>query len=168
MLRLPAELRIIIYEYTFVNETVHVQPKSSDQYLYLLRLRGGQKHQPAISLLMTCNLIRREARPIFNDRVTFDLTPYYNCMAAVYELGPDVCQFIKAIQIEPRLAKRIATGLQLGFPPVEGYRHLLPSLQRVYIKHSPLFGLLVVSHDLAIRAVRLYFGNDDLEVRFVE
>jgi hypothetical protein len=157
----------MVYEYTFANASVHVQPQSSDPDLYLLRLRKAQKHQPVVSLLMTCHLIRNEASPIFNDHVMFDLTLYYNCIAAVYELGPDICQPIKAIQIDPKLAKRIAVGLQLGLPPAESYRHLLSSLQRVYIKDIPkLFGLLLVSQDLATRALRLYFGNRSLEVCF--
>jgi hypothetical protein len=157
----------MVYEYAFTNASVHVQPKSSDPDLYLLRLRKAQKHQPVISLLMACHPIRKEASPIFNDYVIFDLTLYYNCMAAVYELGPDICQPIKAIQIKSRLAKRIAVGLQLGLPPAESYRHLLSSLQRVHIQDNPrLFGLLLVSQDLATRALRLYFGNESLEVCF--
>jgi hypothetical protein len=159
----------MIYEYTFANATVHVQPNSNDQDIYLLRLRGAQKCQPVIALLVTCHLIRKEASPVFNEFVVFDLTPYYNCMAAVYELGPDVCQSVRAIQIEPRLAKRLAVGLQLGLSSGESSQHLLPSLQRVFIRHdSKLFGLLLVSHDLAIRAVRLYFGSESLQVHFVK
>jgi hypothetical protein len=100
----------MIYEYVFANESVHVQPKSSNQDL---RLRGARTHQTVISLLMTCHLIRKEATSVFNDFVTYDLTPYYNCMAAVYELGPDVSSSMKAIQIEPGLAKRLAVQLQL-------------------------------------------------------
>ncbi|KAI0569475.1 hypothetical protein Alg130_11631, partial [Pyrenophora tritici-repentis] len=84
LLRLPAELRIMIYEYAFANEIVHVQPKSTDPIadLYTPRTPGAQKYQSVISLLMTCRTIRKEASSIFNGLVTFDLTHYYNCMAA--------------------------------------------------------------------------------------
>jgi hypothetical protein len=53
----------MIYEYVFANESVHVQPKSSNQDLRLLRLQGRQKHQTVISLLTTCHLIRKEPAP---------------------------------------------------------------------------------------------------------
>ncbi|KAF1839216.1 hypothetical protein BDW02DRAFT_626487 [Decorospora gaudefroyi] len=168
LFRLPAELRIMIYEYTFADGTVHVQPKSTDTDLYLLRLRGDQKHQAIRSLLMACRIIREEATPVFNECVIFDFTTYHNSMAAVYELEPGICQSIKAIEIDPALAKTMAVGLQLGFRPTETYRQFLPSLQHVYIKHSPHFGLLVVSHDTAIRALRLYLGNMNLGVHFFE
>ncbi|KAI1533183.1 hypothetical protein PtrSN002B_010408, partial [Pyrenophora tritici-repentis] len=100
LLRLPAELRIMIYEYAFANEIVHVQPKSTDPIadLYTPRTPGAQKYQSVISLLMTCRTIRKEASSIFNGLVTFDLTHYYNCMAAAYELGPDMCQTITSIK----------------------------------------------------------------------
>ncbi|KAK1908430.1 hypothetical protein P3342_009279 [Pyrenophora teres f. teres] len=170
LLRLPAELRVMIYEYTFANEIVHVQPKSTDPIadLYTPRIPGAQRYQSVISLLMTCRLIRKEASSIFNGLVTFDLTHYYNCMAAAYELGPDMCQTITSIKVEPRLAKRLAVGIQSGASPNTNYQHLLPSLHRVYIQDSPIFGFFLVSHDLAIRALRLYFGHDRLEVQFTK
>ena len=161
----------MIYEFTFANETVHVHPKSADPvgHSYLLQLHRPRKYQHVASLLIACRKTRKEAWSTFNSLVIFDLTPYYNCMAATYELGPDMCQTIKAIRVEPRLAKRLATGLQQGAAaPDTNYQHLLPSLQHVYIQDSPLFGVLVLSHDLAIRALRLYFGHDDLQVHFVE
>jgi hypothetical protein len=74
----------MVYEYTFANATVHVQPKSSDRDLDLLRLRASQKHQSVLSLLLTCQTMRREATPVFNGSVIFESTPYYNRMAAVY------------------------------------------------------------------------------------
>ena len=167
-LRLPAEIRVMIYEHAFINETIHVQPKSTDLLgsTYLLRRNGIPKHQQIISLLMTCRHIREEATPTFNELVTFDLTLYYNCMAAAYELGPGICQAIKAIKVEPRLAKRLAIGLQQGAPSSTNYRHLLPSLQQVHIEQTSIFGLLSMSPDLAVRALRLYFGNSNLEVIF--
>ena len=157
----------MIYEYTFANATVHVQPRSSYQGLYLLQTRAAQQHQSVVALLMTCHLMRKEATSVFKNSVVFDLTPYYNCMAAVYELGPDICRSIEAIQIEPRMAKRLAAGLQQGCPSRGSYWELLPSLRKVFIKHdSELFGPLLVTHDLAIRALRVYFGHERLEVCF--
>jgi hypothetical protein len=158
----------MIYEHTFTNKTIHVQPKSTDPLggSCLLRRHGVPKYQQVISLLMTCRHIREEATPTFNELVTFDLTLYYNCMAAAYELGPDICQAIRAIKVEPRLAKRLALGLQQGAPPSTSYRYLLPSLQRVHIQQTSIFGLLMMSPDLAVRALRLYFGNSKLEVIF--
>jgi hypothetical protein len=88
-------------------------------------------------------------------------------MVAVYELGLDVSLFIKAIQIKPRLPENLARQIHLANPASESHRHLLPSLQRVFMKHTPLFGLLVMSHGTAVRAVRLYLGNEDLEVHFL-
>jgi hypothetical protein len=155
----------MIYEYAFANEYVHVQPKSSDQDL---RLRGARRHQTVISLLMTCHLIRKEATSVFNDFVTYDLTPYYNCMAAVYELGPGVSSFNESNTNRTGSRKEASCATHLGTPADGSYRHLLPSLQRVSMKHSPVFGLLVVSHDVAVRVVRLYFGSEDLDVRFVD
>lgn len=167
-MHLPAEIRVMIYEYTFANQTVHIHPKAADPVgnLYLLRRHGPRKYQPVASLLMTCRLIRNEAAPTFNALVIFDLTPYYNCMAAAYELGPDMCQTIKAIRVEPRLAKTLFAGLKQGLTPNTHYQHLLPSLQHVYIQDGPLFGVLALSHGLAVRALRHYFGHEDLQVHF--
>jgi hypothetical protein len=117
----------MIYEYAFANESVHVQPKFRDEDLRLLRLQGRQKHQPVISLLMTCHLIQKEATLVFNDFVTYDLTPYHKCMVAVYELGLDVSSLIKAIQIKPHLPENLARQLHLANPASESHRHLLPS-----------------------------------------
>jgi hypothetical protein len=158
----------MIYEHAFTNETIHVQPKSTDPLggSHLYRRHGAPKHQQIISLLMTCRHIKDEATPTFNELVTFDLTLYYNCMAAAYELGPEICQGIRTIKVEPRLAKRLALGLQQGAPQSTNYRHLLPSLQRVLIQQTSIFGLLMMSPDLAVRALRLYFGHSSLEVIF--
>jgi hypothetical protein len=162
---------VIIYEYTFANQTVHVIPKAAADPVgntHLLRLPGPRKYQHVASLLLTCRKTRKEATPTFNALVIFDLTPYYNCMAAAYELGPDMCRGIKAIRVEPWLSKRLAAGLQQGVTPNTNYQHLLPSLRHVYVQHGPLFGVLALSHELAGRALRLYFGHDNLQVHFTE
>lgn len=88
-------------------------------------------------------------------------------MAAAYELGPDICRGIKSIRVDPRLAKRLAVGMQQGGVKGTGYRDLLPALRHVYVSDSSVvFGVLAVSHDLAVRALRVYFGYEGLEVRF--
>lgn len=158
----------MIYQHVFANEIIHVQPKSTDPLggSYLPKYHGVPRYQQVVSLLMTCRHIRGEATPSLNDLVVFDLTLYYNCMAAAYELGPEICREIRAIKVEPRLAKRLAIGLQQGAPPNTNYRHLLPSLQRVHIQQTSIFGLLMMSPDMAVRGLRLYFGYGDLEVIF--
>lgn len=89
-------------------------------------------------------------------------------MAAAYELGPDICRGIKSIRVDPRLAKRLAVGMQQGGVKETGYRDLLPALRHVHVSDSSVvFGVLAVSHDLAIRALRVYFGWEGLEVHFV-
>ncbi|XP_014557013.1 hypothetical protein COCVIDRAFT_37539 [Bipolaris victoriae FI3] len=169
LLSLPAELRLIIYEHTFTHQTIHVRPKS---YSSLgteppLQSHSAQKYRSVISLLLTCKTTRKEATPTFNALVTFDLTAYYDCMAAVYELGPDICRGIKSIRVDSRLAKRLAAGTQQGRVKETGYRDLLPALRHVYVSDNiVVFGVLAISHDLAIRALRVYFGWEGLEVHF--
>ncbi|EMD97791.1 hypothetical protein COCHEDRAFT_31143 [Bipolaris maydis C5] len=166
LLSLPAELRLLIYEHTFTHQTIHVHPKSYSSLGLNSPLHpyGARKYQSVIALLLACKTTRKEATPTFNALVTFDLTPYYNCMAAAYELGPDICRSIRSICVDPRLAKRLAVGMQQGGVKETGYRDLLPALRYVYVSDSSVvFGVLAVSHDLAVRALRVYFGWEGLE-----
>lgn len=89
-------------------------------------------------------------------------------MGAAYELGPDMCKTIKAIRVAPMLARRLTLSLQQGITPNTNYRDLLPSLQHVYVPNSVLFGVFTLSHEVAIRALRLYFGHQDLQVHFFD
>ncbi|EUC50080.1 hypothetical protein COCMIDRAFT_82978, partial [Bipolaris oryzae ATCC 44560] len=169
LLSLPTELRLLIYEHTFTHQIIHVHPKAFSCLgtQSPLRPHGTRTYQSVISLLVTCKTTRKEATSIFNALVTFDLTPYYNCMAAAYELGPDICRGIRSIEVDPRLAKRLAVGMQQGGMKETGYRDLLPALRHVYVRDSSVvFGVLAVSHNLAVRALRVYFGWEGLEVHF--
>lgn len=67
--RLPAELRNRIYEFTFHDTTVKVHER---------RKHHGQlhrkKYQQSCGIIFVCRQIRHEALPILYDASTFDLT----------------------------------------------------------------------------------------------
>ncbi|KAF1942362.1 hypothetical protein EJ02DRAFT_176647 [Clathrospora elynae] len=164
-LRLPAELRNMIYEHTFNNETILVRQKDDDEEPH--HPARTRTYQPIIALLFTCRQTRKESSAIFDDRVIFDLTSCYNFTMAEFDLGSDKCRVIKSIQINSRDAKRLVLRLQSEGPPRVSYHHSFPSLQCVFIRHSPIFGLLSVSHELVVRAMGIFFGNEKLGVRFI-
>ncbi|KAF1921840.1 hypothetical protein BDU57DRAFT_510840 [Ampelomyces quisqualis] len=166
-LRLPLELREIIYEYTFMDSKItvaHSRPSKSPVSARPKYLCEGFR------LLQACAQIRREAPPYFYSNCVFDLS-----LITFWSWGsPDVVRDIQLITISESNARLMGKRLEVNDSPRKDWDvekcsiGAFRSLRRVYVdcrmstqQHTDM------GPSPSTERLRLCFDKDHLEVVFI-
>jgi hypothetical protein len=161
-LRLPAELRMRVYEFIFMGTTAHLV---SNQYRLLndeVRRVPTSEYRGTLAMLYTCRQINHEASALPAKLMTFDLTCFSYADSASRLLGLERSETIKSIVLS--LTRWYMAGAENSNGDSVHYgMGLFPSLMCVEIKKNGC----VLKYDLVAsrKALRFCFSRPELEVR---
>ncbi|KAI4714532.1 hypothetical protein J4E89_000212 [Alternaria sp. Ai002NY15] len=166
-LRLPAELRNLIYLFTFTDSVIRMHPR-----------KGEQSATNPIGLICCCRQLRHEANSLFGSTATFgmELAMPYSHEAAIAAIGAERCARITSIQIS--LLSVEFQYVHWAYPAkwfqeeveLQGRdnANAFPALNTVHAKGSRLQLSLLSSDTRAdlVRAFRLVYGKPAIEIAF--
>ena len=167
LLRLPAELRNLIYLFTFTDSMIRMHPQ-----------KGEQSATNPIGLICCCRQLHREANSLFYTTATFEMEMAlpYSYEAAIVAIGAERCARITSIQISllsvefqyvhwAYPAKSFEEEIELQG---RANANAFPALNTVHVKGSRLQLSLLSSDTRAdlVRAFRLVHGKPAIEIVF--
>jgi hypothetical protein len=137
LLKLPTELRILVYEFVFKCSSVCVVPWRR-RGLSTRSVHSG-KYRGAFSLLYTCRQIHHEAFSLPKALVTYDFTSLIYIDSATKLLGPNGSESVLSIKISAREVNKITDWVVGGARNTNGDGHhyamgLFPALMCVEIR----------------------------------
>ena len=103
---LPAELRLIIYEYALTSQSAitprldGAQQAESKEAPVAAAVSPTQAKASSLALLQTCRLVDREARPVYYASNTFRFTSAKDLVDFLHGIGPDLLNKLRKLHIE--------------------------------------------------------------------
>ncbi|KAL6703019.1 hypothetical protein ACN47E_010295 [Coniothyrium glycines] len=155
LLRLPAEIRMRIYDFVFLNSPIHLKTGAFRSQ----HLRRSEIDQLAsLGLLVTCRQLHHEAMPAFHKHciIKFRMHDCVYWNKPWLLPTPDVNKFIKNIMV-PRSCIHWFVLRNSS----KNENEVFPALKRLQIQSDKY---LLLDHDYLKKFVRENFGRPDLEV----
>lgn len=168
LLRLPAEIRNLVYIYTFTNSVIWAPPR-----------RGYQSATNPIGLIHCCRLLHHEANALFFPTATFALGSVgclFNYKDITTAIGVGLCAQITSVEIHITQAELQSQHSMHPMSKIhvrvkrqaKDNSEAPPALERVYVRGSKLWSSEKSPKTRAslVRGLCFAFGKPDLEVVF--
>ncbi len=169
---LPAEIRLIIYEYALVSQSPitprlnGVQEAEPKEAQADAASSSTQANASSLALLQTCRLLNREARPVYYASNTFRFTSAKDLVDFLHHIGPGLLNELRKLHIEglltwePTFTEEDLEPERNGGVSDAVYQHLA-SMRDASLGDDALTAALVLEQCKRLHRIHFVMGSKD-------